>query len=82
MSGLPRFKYLLQFPIPDALDLGLHDHFPVSELNATCRKEMGKQWRRLCRRLIAHVASVAGSSLKWLERMTQEQAHASLKDRL
>ena len=24
MSGLPRCKYLLQFPIPDALDHGLH----------------------------------------------------------
>ena len=53
----------------------------MSELNATRRKEMGKQWRRLCRRLIAHVASVADSCLKWLERMTEEQAHASLKEK-
>ena len=53
----------------------------MSELNATRRKEMGNQWRRLCRRLIAHVASVAGSVLKWLERMTEEQSHASLKEK-
>ena len=81
MSGLPRCKYLLQFPIPDALDRGLHDHFTMNELNDTRWKDMGKQWRRLCRRLVAHVASVAGSGLKWLERMTEEQAQASLREK-
>ena len=81
MSGLPRCKYLPQFPIPDALDRGLHDHFTVNELNDTRWKEMGKQWRRLCRRLVCHVASVAGSGLKWLERMTEEHARASLREK-
>ena len=44
---------------------------------------VGKKWKNDGEYYadVAHVASVAGSCLKWLERMTEEQAQASLREK-
>ena len=67
--------YGIQFPIPDELDVGLHDHLALDGFNVRYWKEMGKRWRALCRRLLWHVSQKAGSKLQWMKELAAQQAH-------
>ena len=66
--------YGIQFPIPDELDVGLHDHLALDGFNVQYWREMGKRWRALCRRLLCHVSQKAGSKLQWMKELAAQQA--------
>ena len=67
--------YLLQFPIPDELDVGLHDHLARDGFGGKYWNEMGKRWRALCRRLLEYVSHQAGGKLHWMKELAAQQAH-------
>jgi hypothetical protein len=68
-------SYGLQFPIPDELDVGLHDHLARDGFDGEYWKEMGKRWRALCRRFLGYVSHQAGGSLHWMKKLAAQQAH-------
>ena len=63
----------LQFPIPDDLSVGLHDHLNRLGFDAEYWKEMGKRWRTLCRCYLAYVSQQAGGSLHWMKEVAAQQ---------
>ena len=70
-------SYGLQFPIPDELDVGLHDHLARDGFDGKYWKEMGKRWRALCRRLLGYVSHQAGGSLHWMKELAAQQVHST-----
>ena len=66
--------YGIQFPIPDELDVGLHDTLALHGFDVPHWKEMGKRWRALCRRLLWHVSLETGSKLQWMKELAAQQA--------
>ena len=63
----------LQFPIPDDLTVGLHDHLAGDEFDAEHWHEVGNRWRVLCRRYLAYVSHQAGGSLRWMKELAAQQ---------